>query len=156
MTLQASIYADTGSWDRKRADMKGIRKITPSQPPSSPRSKYKVPPSVAAAASGSSTTPEQQSVKLKLQQAFLEQYSGAGQQVRHSATSLTCVTECAPTMIKASACLCRCRHLKGCLLSCVNSPSCQKIPLYIALRHVRNLSRVTSVTCLIDRIWCRR
>ena len=92
--------------------MKGIRKITPSQPPSSPRSKYKVPPSVAAAASGSSTTPEQQSVKLKLQQAFLEQYSGAGQQVRHFATSLTCLTECAPTMIKALACLCRCRPLE--------------------------------------------
>ena len=75
--------------------MKGIRKITPSQPPISPRSKFKVPPAVAAAASGSSTNPEQQPVKLKLQQAFLEQYSGAGQTVGHSANSLLCVCECA-------------------------------------------------------------
>ena len=80
--LQASALADAGSWDSKRAEMKGIRKITPSQPPHTPRSRFKAPAAVAAAANGSSSEPEQQAVKLKLQQAFVEQYSGTEQKVR--------------------------------------------------------------------------
>lgn len=75
LLLQASISAEHGRWDVKKAKLKGMRKITPSQPQgASPRVKARVPPNVAAAAQEDSGQ-ESDSVKFRLQQAFLEQYS---------------------------------------------------------------------------------
>ena len=76
--LQASISAEHGRWDVKKAKLKGMRKITPSQPQgASPRVTARVPPIVAAAAAAGQEDSGQESdpVKLRLQQAFLEQYS---------------------------------------------------------------------------------
>lgn len=76
--LQASISAEHGRWDVKKAKLKGMRKITPSQPQgASPRTKARLPSSVAAAAAAGQdeTSKESRSVKVQLQQAFLEQYS---------------------------------------------------------------------------------
>lgn len=99
--LQGTCHSDSSHWDKGRADMKGIRKITPSQPSLSPRSRFKAPANVIAAANGISGKPEQQAVKLKLQQAFVEQYSGTEQKVclsspmcinmQHNALLLFCV-----------------------------------------------------------------
>lgn len=76
--LQASISAEHGRWDVKKAKLKGMRKITPSQPQgASPHVKARVPPIVAAAAAAGQEDSSQGSdpVKVRLQQAFLEQYS---------------------------------------------------------------------------------
>jgi len=83
--VQASISAETAPWDGKRSKLKGIRKIHPSQPPGvSPNIQARIPPAVAAAAHmPSHNNSSQDSVKEKLQEAFLEQYSGAGHKARH-------------------------------------------------------------------------
>ena len=76
--LQASISAEHGRWDVNKAQLKGMRKITPSQPQgASPPVKARVPPNVAAAAAAGQEDSGQGSnpVKGRLQQAFLEQYS---------------------------------------------------------------------------------
>lgn len=106
--LQGSICVGSASWDKKRADMKGIRKLTPTQPPLSPRSRFRAPANVIAAASGTHSNPEQQAVKLRLQQAFVEQYSGTEQKVCYLvALRLYCKSSVhPPTMIKASTCSC--------------------------------------------------
>lgn len=93
--LQASISAEHGRWDVKKAKLKGMRKITPSQPQgASPRVKGRVPPSVAAAAAAGQedSGKESDGVKMRLQQAFLEQYS--------------------PTEAKASLCLISCNPVE--------------------------------------------
>jgi len=85
IAVQASISAETAPWDGKRSKLKGIRKIHPSQPPGvSPNIQARIPPAVAAAAGmPSHDKRSQDSVKEKLQEAFLEQYSGAGHKARH-------------------------------------------------------------------------
>lgn len=78
--LQASISAEHGRWDVKKAKLKGMRKMTPSQAQGgSPAVQARVPPSVAAAAAPPQGVSGQGSnvVKVTLQQAFLEQYSPA-------------------------------------------------------------------------------
>lgn len=84
-TVQASISAEAAPWDGKRSKLKGIRKIHPSQPPGvSPNIQARIPLAVAAAAGmPSHDKSSQNSVKEKLQEAFLEQYSGAGHKARH-------------------------------------------------------------------------
>lgn len=79
LSAQASASAEHGQWDGNRLKLKGLRKITPSQPPGvSPRLTAHIPPAIAAAAAAASHTGSSDLVKLKLQQAFLEQYSSEG------------------------------------------------------------------------------
>ncbi|KAL0027923.1 hypothetical protein WJX79_002908 [Trebouxia sp. C0005] len=115
--VQASISAETAPWDGKRLKLKGIRKIHPSQPPGvSPNIQALTPPAVAAAADmPSHDNSSQDSVKEKLQEAFLEQYSGAGHKVRlrdvsdyitsiiaENAVSSS-IERCAPQIVKSAA-----------------------------------------------------
>lgn len=90
-SVQASISAGSGSWNGKRSKLKGVRKITPSQPTGvSFKAKAQVPPAVAAVADG--TSYGSHPTKLKLQQAFLEQYSAAEDKVpAHAVCSLSSV-----------------------------------------------------------------
>jgi hypothetical protein len=83
--VQASVSAETAPWDGKRSKLKGVRKIHPSQPPgASLNIQACIPPAVAAAAyMPSHDSSSQDSVKEKLQEAFLEQYSGAEHKARH-------------------------------------------------------------------------
>ena len=89
---QASISAANGQWDVKKAKLKGVRKITPSQPQgASPRVKTKIPSNVAAAAAAGrdmDANKGNDAVKLRLQQVFLEQYSPSDAKARFLAFKL--------------------------------------------------------------------
>ncbi|KAL3158178.1 hypothetical protein ABBQ32_011767 [Trebouxia sp. C0010 RCD-2024] len=78
--IQASTSAEHGHWGVKKAKLKGMRKITPSQPlGATPKLKARLPSNVAAAAAAGqdASSTNDTSVKTRLQQAFLEQYSPA-------------------------------------------------------------------------------